>query len=877
MRFDLLKLIADESEITNAIVLTQNIDFVFVQNLVLNSLSRCGSPSLTIFADASCASETFSLQAPLLSNLGKRYRVVPVTMSQGFRFHPKAVLLSGRSGARLFVGSGNLTFSGWRENGEIWAGFDSEEGTAEIAAFRSYLDELVDQLAINDSLKSEVAEAFDPASREWARDLDEPRNLVGRIGRGSAVFEPVIEALGRAPCERLVVASPYFDDRALVLRRLHEELGSPPTEVFLDPKHSNLRSAAVDDLPRNIELRPAWVERSDGSGRRQSFLHAKLYAAERAGEVVVLVGSANCSQAALTTTGEAGNAELMAIVRLDRAEFGALESELRIGSQADLDLTGSEDDSDEEADPGGPMLLAARAEDDVVTLALSHPGSFDVQRALLDEVSCDVRDLGDGIYECLAPYGSVPRAASLDGSWQGRPYQTPSIWVDHEKHLLSSSYRRLLDDTIRRKARMAEWDVGDWLQVLEVLCQDLEYTTAGRSASRFGSGSKRESEAEQAFTREDLFSRGHSLNLPDRTERSTLSSGAASLQALLLRWFGHEPPVSVQPASGGSDEMGPADSGLEDEHEEAVDRVESLVREKLSPGEERSRAKKEERDRAKARRIVERMTASMTCGDRLSGRRLEDLGRDLQLASVLIRMGSAKGWLEQRDVLSATHAVWTSLFLSAGESAKEGWLERRRSEDPGLAQAVLAKPAVTAALFVWSLEIPSEPRTPSDVQMLLALALSVARHPWLWRAGDPMAVAEEVEGILKAASGSWSAESIESRWERLQRIGRDLGRLEDSVKDDSMQQLRQLNSQEQMRAGELLWQGRLGYGVLEKAALRTEEKNVDVLLLQTGNGEPETKMLRSDFLNPVRGLLAARARAEDTEHLGDLLESLRTG
>lgn len=344
-----------------------------------------------------------------------------------------------------------------------------------------------------------------------------------------------------------------------------------------------------------------------------------------------------------------------------------------------------------------------------------------------------------------------------------------------------------------------------------------------------------------------------------------------------MRWFDHGPFADSQPASRDSDDVGAPDSGLEDEREEPVDRVESLVQEKLLPGEEEDRAKKEEKDRAKARRIVERLTASMTCDDRLSGRRLEDLGRDLQLASVLIRLGSAKGWLEQCDVLAATHAVWTSLFLCAGEKAKEGWIERRRSEDPGLAQAVLATPAVTAALFVWSLEIPSEPRTPREVQMLLALALSVARHPWLWRAGDPTAVAEEVEGILMAATGSWSAESIVSRWGQLQLLGRDLGRLEESVSEESMQKLRELNSQKKLRVGELLWQGRLGYCVLEEPALRTEKKNVEVLLLQTGAGEPETKVLRSNLLNPVRGLLGGEERGEDTGQLGEFLESLRTG
>ena len=161
--------------------------------------------------------------------------------------------------------------------------------------------------------------------------------------------------------------------------------------------------------------------------------------------------------------------------------------------------------------------------------------------------------------------------------------------------------------------------------------------------------------------------------------------------------------------------------------------------------------------------------------------------------------------------------------------------------------------------------------------MLLALALSVARHPWLWRAGAPTVVAEEVEGILTAAGGSWSAESITSRWEELQLLGRDLGRLEDSVGDEGMQELRERNSHEKLSAGELLWQGRLGYCVLDEPARRTEEKNVEVLLLQTGTGEVETRMLRSNLLNPVRGLLGAEARGKGTEHLGEFLESLRTG
>jgi hypothetical protein len=116
----LVKLIETQEDATNAIVLTHNIDFVFLQMIVVSALRHCGRPTLTVFADAHCAAEAFAYQSQVLSTLGTRYRVVPVAMEPGFRFHPKALLLSGPTKATLLIGSGNLTFGGWKENAETW-------------------------------------------------------------------------------------------------------------------------------------------------------------------------------------------------------------------------------------------------------------------------------------------------------------------------------------------------------------------------------------------------------------------------------------------------------------------------------------------------------------------------------------------------------------------------------------------------------------------------------------------------------------------------------------------------------------------------------------------------------------------------------------
>jgi len=84
MRQDLIKLIESQEDVTNIIVLTHNIDFVFIQLIVLPALRRCGRPTFTVFADAQCATETFTYQSPVLTGLGIRYRVVPVAMEPGF-------------------------------------------------------------------------------------------------------------------------------------------------------------------------------------------------------------------------------------------------------------------------------------------------------------------------------------------------------------------------------------------------------------------------------------------------------------------------------------------------------------------------------------------------------------------------------------------------------------------------------------------------------------------------------------------------------------------------------------------------------------------------------------------------------------------------
>ena len=268
MRQDILKIIRSSKDITNAIILTHNIDFVFVQSVVIPALRKCGSPSLTIFADAECATQTYQHQARVLGTLGQRYRVVPVAMRPGYRFHPKAVLLSGPRSATLLVGSGNLTFGGWRENGEVWYRYDGDnDGTQVLAAFREYLREVLEVCPESDTFTPEIEEAFDPNTRRWAASMEDPGVLLGRCGQGQAMLDQIRAVVGDAAVDELHVCAPYFDLRAEALERLAEQLGSPPTRVLVQSHRTNLPRAAAQALDESFTLRAATSSTRLTSGR----------------------------------------------------------------------------------------------------------------------------------------------------------------------------------------------------------------------------------------------------------------------------------------------------------------------------------------------------------------------------------------------------------------------------------------------------------------------------------------------------------------------------------------------------------------------------------------------------------------------------------
>ena len=516
MRHDLIKLFRGENDVTHAIILTHNIDFIFLQAVVVSELKRCGSPTITVFADAQCAASTYAYQAPILSNLGIRYRVVPVFMQPGFCFHPKAVFLSTPGKAILFIGSGNLTFGGWRENGELWLGFDSEiNGTGVFTAFRNYLEDIVSLISLSGSVKAEIAEAFDGSTHTWAVNLEEPTGLLGKAGKGMTLTEQMVSLIAEGPIHNLTVCTPYFDSDAEAVKILVEQLTPYRGEIFIQSGHTTLTRKAAQSLPEEIKVRLVnFRSDTENEGGRQRFLHAKFYALDQGDKITIFLGSANCSRAALTIPDAAGNAELLALQTLTPLEYreNYLNELEFLEGEPELPEEGT---NNEEIEQGQKVidLLAARYEGGLLQLGVKYPAGTVLTGCMVDDVKYDVEMRADDL--AWARLIGTPRTVKLVGVRDGQELLSNLCWVDHEHELRATARIRSLAGIIRNRVTSGHWHLGAWAEVMEEFFKLLQYMPAAIQVKVAGRGSRHEPEKKPCYSQKDVFADGYGLHFAD--------------------------------------------------------------------------------------------------------------------------------------------------------------------------------------------------------------------------------------------------------------------------------------------------------------------------------------------------------------------------
>jgi hypothetical protein len=292
-----------------AVLGTYAVNFPFYERVVLRRLQAAGCRHNILIVDGGqCGRELASPQtSPQFC--GSDYLLLPVQSAASF--HPKFVMLLGKRGGRLILGSHNVTLAGFGLNREISTALTcAADGTS--AAYAQNVWQFVRAWSAEFPEKIRDVIAATERIAPWlvARN-DAPATPVvfGSEPSGKSLWENVRPQLG-ARVGRVTVISPYFDAKLAFIKRLETELQPKECVVAVHPKFSDLPANARTLSPRTrfvdvSGLDDGWAERCP---------HAKLYRFELAnGRSVVVLGSANASTPAWLADGGDRNAELVVV------------------------------------------------------------------------------------------------------------------------------------------------------------------------------------------------------------------------------------------------------------------------------------------------------------------------------------------------------------------------------------------------------------------------------------------------------------------------------------------------------------------------------------------------------------------------------------
>lgn len=293
------------------LVLTYTCDLAFVEDVCVQQ-ARAAGARVTVVYDA----DRVIGEAGLAGLPARDYVPVPVVCRDGGAFHPKLVVIASSTDAVVSIGSGNATAAGWHHNAEVWTHLRADGPTvpAVIGDLAGWLRRLPGLLWI-DRLGAERLHAVADllTARPVRPEAGEPLLLTNDE---SAIVEQ-LPFPDRA--DRLVVASPFFDPRALAL-----------TELIRQTKAEQVGLVVTRDVQCDTDAIERALERAGSStvatpaGSR--YHHGKVveWWAGEAGAVVT--GSANCTHAALLRTmADGGNCELALLQEIDAPVLDLLD------------------------------------------------------------------------------------------------------------------------------------------------------------------------------------------------------------------------------------------------------------------------------------------------------------------------------------------------------------------------------------------------------------------------------------------------------------------------------------------------------------------------------------------------------------------------
>ena len=819
MRLDLMALLDEHDELDQVLILTYNLELRFVESVLLPQLRKCGDPHLTILADARRALDSFDREADQCRGLGRRYRVVPIPMQYPYAFHPKAVLLRGSNNASLVVGSGNLSFGGWRLNGEIWSSFDWSNPIERpaFAEFDSFVGALLDEIALSEQAERAIKGACYPSDGSGPTESSDSEEVLVTSAGERSLWQQMDKELGSRDVRGITVSTPYFDDRGEMLGRIASAHPDAKVKVAVQDESSNLTQRSLERIQSEAKVEAVDFKTSAGESR---FLHAKFFAFDCGDDVVVFRGSANCSVAALGLPN--GNVELLARSVMTPREYEQKFCE-ELTWEERVPAVSKVVEGDEEDTGAGPInILSACFDHRRLRVAYRLEEGVSLEKCVVLGEAIPLNDPVGNEFEI--EIDEPPRSVQLTGIRDGQAIESRKIWVDIESDLRASKGARSLATAVREHVSSENWSIGGWEKVFSVLDGHFKPSANVVDGSiSLAENSDRGARADGGakYEESDVFI--DSLDLPEGSMGGVAGVGAGGtlrLRDAILGMLG-------QRWADDSDRGSRNDSPIPD------------------PSDSSERRSSTAKQRRSARRTVEKAVPKFLRDDFLATRSARNLNHDINVLGTLLVFGGSEGWLEESVFRDMTHEIWTSLFSSGTtdegcRSVPVGWLEYRHryAESRPEFERFLVDPKLAVTLVTWALSMPNSTDSRADAEFELACSYAFARVPWLWQHIQthypPEELAEEFRirlrtlGLIEPEDTSgW--ESYRKRWNELTQRGRALLELEAHLERARVKPLADNIERKELQRGELLWQGPYqGFCCAAEDSQRTDDCSIAV-------------------------------------------------
>lgn len=295
---------------------------------------------------------------PSLRRLNRAY--IACAVRSPHAHHPKYILLVGPDEGRLFVGSGNLSISGYAGPGECftvheWQRDDPEADASAFGAVRELVEGTIANGWIDQVAADRVRDIF--AAARWIP--------IGGGQGGSVVhnlhqslLDQLVERVGGAQVTQLVAAAPFHDKSAHAIRELLKALAPPRFRLLVQERRTRLDVGALSRILKHYPGSEI-VEAASPAPYPNTLLHAKFVLVKTPDVDVLLQGSANLSRIALCESGLDANVEIANLLVGEPGEFDHLLDALDLRPRSDgLDSFDPDqdwgDDADDDALPHGP-------------------------------------------------------------------------------------------------------------------------------------------------------------------------------------------------------------------------------------------------------------------------------------------------------------------------------------------------------------------------------------------------------------------------------------------------------------------------------------------------------------------------------------------